>query len=58
MGILFVSSDLEEIVGMADRIVVLSNGRVTGCFGASEANEPALVAAAALGHGRAGSDAA
>ena len=58
VGILFVSSDLEEIVGMADRIVVLSNGRVTGCFGASEANEQELVAAAALGHGRAGSDAA
>jgi erythritol transport system ATP-binding protein len=58
VGILLVSSDLEEVVGMADRIVVLSNGRVTGRFGASEVSEPALVAAAALGHGRAGSDAA
>ena len=58
VGILFVSSDLEEVIGMADRIVVLSNGRVTGCFAASEVSEQALVAAAALGHGHAGRDAA
>jgi erythritol transport system ATP-binding protein len=46
-------------VGVADRVVVLSNGRVTGRFAASEASHEALVAAAALGHGRAtGRDAA
>jgi erythritol transport system ATP-binding protein len=59
VGIVFVSSDLEEVLGVADRIVVLSNGRVTGCFAAREASHEALVAAAALGHGRvAGKDAA
>jgi erythritol transport system ATP-binding protein len=52
VGILYVSSDLEEMRGVADRIVVLSNGRVTGCFPASEASHDDLVAAAALGHGR------
>jgi erythritol transport system ATP-binding protein len=59
VGIVFVSSDLEEVKGVADRIVVLSNGRVTGRFAASEASEDDLVAAAAVGHGRAaGKDAA
>jgi erythritol transport system ATP-binding protein len=59
VGIVFVSSDLEEVVGVADRIVVLSNGRVTGRFAAGEASDAELVAAAALGHGRsAGKDAA
>jgi len=59
VGIVFVSSDLEEVVGVADRIVVLSNGRVTGRFAASEASHEELVAAAARGHGRsAGKDAA
>jgi erythritol transport system ATP-binding protein len=59
VGVAFVSSDLEEVVGVADRVVVLSNGRVTGRFAASEASHEALVAAAALGHGRAtGRDAA
>jgi erythritol transport system ATP-binding protein len=59
VGIVYVSSDLEEIKGVADRIIVLSNGRVTGRFAASEASHESLVAAAALGHGRAaGKDAA
>jgi erythritol transport system ATP-binding protein len=58
VGIVFVSSDLEEVLGVADRIVVLSNGRVSGRFAASEASEGELVSAAALGHGRAGRDAA
>jgi erythritol transport system ATP-binding protein len=59
VGIVYVSSDLEEVKGVADRVLVLSNGRVTGCFAASEASHEALVAAAALGHGRAaGKDAA
>ncbi len=59
VGIVLVSSDLEEVLGVADRIVVLSNGRVTGSFAAAEASHEALVAAAALGHGRAaGKDAA
>ena len=51
VGILFASSDLEEIIGMADRIAVLSNGRVTGCFAAHAVSEQELVAAAAVGHG-------
>jgi erythritol transport system ATP-binding protein len=59
VGLVFVSSDLEEVLGAADRIVVLSNGRVAGRFAAGEASHESLVAAAARGHGRgAGRDAA
>ena len=52
VGVVFVSSDLEEVVGVADRILVLSNGKVTGRFAAGEATHDALVAASALEHGR------
>jgi erythritol transport system ATP-binding protein len=53
-GILFVSSDLKEIVGASDRILVMSNGRITGEFTSEEATENALVAASSVGHGYAG----
>jgi len=38
-GILLVSSELPELLGMSDRIVVLANGRVTGEFDRAEASE-------------------
>jgi erythritol transport system ATP-binding protein len=50
MGILFVSSDLKEIMTVGDRMIVMSNGRVTGRFTRAEATEEALVAASAAGH--------
>ncbi len=34
LGILFVTSDLEEVMELSDRIIVMSNGRVTGERGA------------------------
>ena len=58
VGVVFVSSDVEEVLSVSDRILVLSNGRLTGQFAASEANEGALVSAATLGHGGSRSDAA
>lgn len=50
LGIVFVTSDLEELMALSDRIVVMSNGRVTGRFARSEATETAVVAASAKGH--------
>jgi len=50
LGILFVTSDLEEVMALSDRILVMSNGRVTAEFDASEATQDALVAASAVGH--------
>ena len=32
LGILFVTSDLEEVMSLSDRILVMSNGRITGEF--------------------------
>ena len=50
-GILFVSSELKEILAMSDRILVMSKGQITGEFHKSEATEESLVAASAVGHG-------
>jgi ribose transport system ATP-binding protein len=37
-GILMISSDLPEVLGMSDRILVMSGGRITGDLSAEEAN--------------------
>ncbi len=31
-AILFISSEIEELMGMADRIMVMSRGEITGAF--------------------------
>jgi erythritol transport system ATP-binding protein len=51
LGIIFVSSELKEILAMSDRILVMSKGLITGEFSKQEATEEALVAAAGVGHG-------
>lgn len=50
-GIVFVSSELEEILSMSDRILVLSKGKITGEFIRSEATEEVLRRASEIGHG-------
>ncbi|MGZ9223837.1 MAG: ATP-binding cassette domain-containing protein, partial [Anaerolineales bacterium] len=50
-GVIFVSSELKEILAMSDRILVMSKGAVTGEFTHQEATEEKLVAASAVGHG-------
>jgi erythritol transport system ATP-binding protein len=50
LGIIFVSSELKEILGVSDRILVMSKGRITSEFTRETATEAALVAAAAAGH--------
>jgi ABC-type sugar transport system ATPase subunit len=44
-----ISSELPEILGMSDRIVVMRGGTIVGEFDRSEAT-PARVLARALGH--------
>ncbi len=51
LGIIFVSSELKEVMAMSDRILVMSKGLITGEFSRHEATEEALVAAAGVGHG-------
>lgn len=46
MGIIMVSSELPEILAMSDRILVLSQGRITGEFSRDEATELRIMAAA------------
>ena len=47
MGILMISSEMPEVLGMADRILVMHEGRLTGEFSRAEANEEKIMAAAA-----------
>lgn len=49
MGIILVSSELEEVRAIATRIVVLSRGAVTAEFDAAEASDDALALAASAG---------
>lgn len=53
VSIIVISSELKEIVAIADRIVVLSNGLLTGEFQGSDINEQTLVTASYMGHIRA-----
>ena len=49
LGILFVTSDLEEVMALSDRIVVMSNGRLAAQFEAGEATQEAVVLASNSG---------
>jgi ABC-type sugar transport system ATPase subunit len=47
MGILLISSELPEILGMSDRALVMREGRLVGEFARAEASEEKLLASAA-----------
>jgi rhamnose transport system ATP-binding protein len=46
MAILMISSELPEILGMSDRILVMREGRLTGQFNRADATQEKLMAAA------------
>ena len=48
MAVMLISSDLEEILRLSDRIVVLRRGRVAATLSRAEASETAIMRAAAL----------
>jgi ribose transport system ATP-binding protein len=50
VAVLFVSSDLEEILGMSDRVVVLHEGRLSGELLRSELSEEAVMRLATGAH--------
>lgn len=50
-GVIFISTELKEVLAMSDRILVMSKGAITGEFSRAEATEEKLVAASAIGHG-------
>jgi len=45
-----VSSELEEVCSMSDRILVLSKGKLTAEFDRSQANEEKIRKASEVGH--------
>lgn len=47
--IIMISSEMPEIMGMSDRVIVLYNGRVSGQFQREEFNQEAILACA-MGH--------
>jgi ABC-type sugar transport system ATPase subunit len=47
MGILLISSELPEILGMCDRTLVMREGRLVGEFTRKEASEEVILACAA-----------
>lgn len=53
LSIIVISSELKEIIAIADRVLVLSNGLMTGEFVGEDINEEALVTASYKGHYRA-----
>jgi erythritol transport system ATP-binding protein len=46
-GVLFISSELAEVIAMADRVLVMARGRITAEFSAATVTEEALVSASA-----------
>ncbi len=47
VGIVMVSSEMPEILGMSDRILVMHEGKITAEFGREEATQEAIMASAA-----------
>jgi rhamnose transport system ATP-binding protein len=46
MAILMISSELPEILGMSDRVIVMREGHVTGHFSRAEATQENIISAA------------
>lgn len=42
-GVLFISSEIEELIGMCDRILVMSNGEIQGSFERSEFDQEKIM---------------
>jgi ribose transport system ATP-binding protein len=43
IGVMFVSSELPEILGMSDKIIVMCDGRITGQLKVSEATQDSIL---------------
>jgi ABC-type sugar transport system ATPase subunit len=54
MGVLFMSTEIPEILGIADRILVVREGRVTAELSRADATQERLVAAAATDEAESG----
>jgi L-arabinose transport system ATP-binding protein len=50
LGIIFISSELPEVLGVSDRIMVMQAGRITGELDAEQASEEAVLRLAMVDH--------
>lgn len=50
--ILMISSEMEEIMGMSDRIIVLSEGKMTGMLNRDEFNQETIMSFASISKGK------
>jgi L-arabinose transport system ATP-binding protein len=50
IGIIFISSELPEVLGVSDRVIVMQNGRITGEVTAWQATEEAVLRLAMASH--------
>ena len=60
IAIIMISSELEEVLGMSDRVMVMHEGKSAGTLDIADATEERIMALAtgvADGHSNAGSDA-
>ncbi|MCI2161121.1 MAG: ATP-binding cassette domain-containing protein, partial [Oscillospiraceae bacterium] len=46
IGVIVVSSEMPELLGLCDRIIIMANGRITGSYDIAEATEEKLAKAA------------
>lgn len=46
VGILMISSDMEEVIGVSDRVMVIHEGRIAGSLDRNAVSEPAIMALA------------
>jgi ABC-type sugar transport system ATPase subunit len=46
IGVIFISSELPEVIGVSDRVYVMRGGRITGCVDRADATEEGVLALA------------
>ena len=46
IGVIFISSELPEVIGVSDRIYVMREGRITGCVDRADATEEKILSLA------------
>lgn len=51
VGIILISSELQEVLGMSDRILVMAEGEIVGELSRSEATQEEIMKLATMGSG-------
>lgn len=46
IGVMFVSSEMPEVIGISDRVIVMCDGRITGVFSTDEVSQDLILACA------------